>query len=32
LKEKNPDQLQAAIEPPDTSKEAELQIIIKSFS
>ena len=31
MKEKNPDQLRAAIEPPDASKEAELQVIIESF-
>ena len=31
LKDKNPDQLRAAIEPPDPSKEAELQVIIESF-
>jgi hypothetical protein len=31
LKEKNPDQLRAAIEPPDASEEPELQAIIKSF-
>jgi len=31
LKEKNPDQLRAAIEPPDASEEPELQAIIESF-
>jgi hypothetical protein len=32
LKDKNPDQLRAAIEPPDASEEPELQVIIESFS
>jgi hypothetical protein len=32
LKKKNPDQLQTAIELPNASKEAELQVIIESFS
>jgi hypothetical protein len=31
LKEKNPNQLRASIEPPNPSKEAELQVIIESF-
>jgi hypothetical protein len=31
LKEKNLDQLQAAVKPPNTSEEPELQVIIKSF-
>jgi hypothetical protein len=32
LKEKNPDRLRAAIEPPDPNEEPELQVIIESFS
>ena len=32
LKEKDPERLRAAIKPPNTSKEPELQVIIKSFS
>ena len=32
LKDKNPDQLRVAIEPPDASEEPELQVIIESFS
>jgi len=32
LKEKDPKRLQEAIEPPNASKEPELQAIIKSFS
>jgi hypothetical protein len=32
LKEKDPERLQAAIEPPDLNEEPELQAIIKSFS
>src|ERR1700722_18121406 len=31
LKDKNPKRLRAAIEPPDASKEPELQAIIESF-
>ena len=31
LKEKNPDRLRAAVEPPNASEEPELQVIIKSF-
>jgi len=32
LKEKDPERLRAAIEPPNASEEPELQVIIKSFS
>jgi hypothetical protein len=31
LKDKNPDQLRAAIEPPNASEEPKLQVIIESF-
>ena len=31
LKEKNPNRLRAAVEPPNASEEAELQVIIESF-
>jgi len=31
LKEKNPDRLRAAVEPPNASEEPELQVIIESF-
>ena len=32
MKEKDPEQLRAAIEPPDPNEEPELQVIIESFS